>query len=235
MNYSKNLKIKFNSKTLVFLIIVSASSNRINAQAMEWPVSYPRMVNNAPVVRGIIVLKKNSTRYRTYDSLNGFIKLLPYWPSFGSYMPILPYGDKWELKSVINVEIQDIAYIRIEKIYKYSFDSSARYTDFVNIDSLHLWRLIGRKNEVSLYDNMLGDMNSLFLKRMVLVSGNQPITVFTWASYNKHFGNIRQLLLNFIKRRYKIKLPETDFKSNMDLINVILDQENIHLKKSKIA
>jgi hypothetical protein len=180
------------------------SSLLIHAQERKWPVRYgTRMDNGAPVKEGYIVLKNN-------DTLRGFIKVLPITDSY----PVLDTGDN----QVRDIYVKDISVMRL-----YDHSPEGPYNDFFNLNYKHfLWRLIGKKGDVSMYDDQLRSgilQITIFTptKRMKLYSK------WTWFICN---SNMDKMLVRFINRHYKVQFSEDDFKSTSDMFDYILDRES---------
>jgi hypothetical protein len=189
-------------KLLFFLILFSTC---IWAQERKWPVQYGNRLNNsAPIWEGLIVLKNN-------DTLKGFIKLL----LFTSAYPILDTGTN----KVQDVNINDISLMRL-----YAHSPDGPFTDFINMN-YHpiLWRLLGRKNKIAIYDNAL---KSGIIK-MILVNPNKRIWLYNGFTWFFNGGNMNHLLIRFINKRYKTSFKEKDFRATQDMIQYILDKEDI--------
>jgi hypothetical protein len=66
-----------------------------------------------------------------------------------------------------------------------------------------------------------------FNDNMFLVDGEHWINIYHGATGFWERKNIsNKLILEFINKRYKLNLHQSDFKSGMDMIDFILDKEN---------
>jgi hypothetical protein len=183
------------------------SSLLIHAQERKWPVQYrTRMDNGAPIKEGYIVLKNE-------DTLRGFIKVLPITNSY----PILDTGNN----QLCDIDVKDISMMRL-----YDISTAGPYNDFFNLGYKHfLWRLIGKKGDISMYDD---ELKSGILQ-ITIFTPTKKIRLYskwTWFIYN---SNIDRMLVHFINRRYKVRVSEDDFKSTSDMYQYILDKESAFL------
>lgn len=188
-------------KTRSVLFFLTLFSNGMHAQERTWPIQYrTRIDKGAPIKEGFIVRNNN-------DTLKGFIKLLP----ISNYYPVLDTGTN----IVKDVYFNDIILMRV-------FDHSTEgpFTDFVNLHYKQtLWRVLGKKNNVSICDMAL-QMSS----KTILFTPNKRIKIFgVWASFWHGEDN---LLIKFMNKRYKTTLKDEDFKATQDMIDYILDKEN---------
>jgi hypothetical protein len=150
---------------------------------------------------------------RNNDTLKGYIKLLPITSSY----PILDTGTN----KVKDVYFNDISLMRVNAHLPYGYGV---FTDFVNLNYRHfLWRLIGKKNKVAIYDNVL---KSGIIK-MILVIPNKRIWLYSGLTWFFHNGKMDYLLIRFINKRYKTSFKEEDFRATKDMIQFILDREDI--------
>ena len=165
----------------------------------------------APVDRGLIVTLKN-------DTLVGLVKLL-YYP-YEHHIPILPSGKKGD-SAVANIKRKDIRFIRT-----YSDTTQKQFTDYVNVGFDGLWRCLGMKNNVGLFDNYdnMGNGQKYAEKRMLLVTPKQKLLLYD--SFQILFHSRYSYLLKFINKRYSKHFKKQDFENERAEINYILDKEN---------
>jgi len=153
--------------------------------------------------------------------LRGTIKLLPFW----GFYPILPTG-KILASDVIKIQTSNINYIRVYNVEGNSFNRRNNFTDFININHAGiLWRLIAKKNDISIYDDELWGSNTLGAK-MILIAYKEITKIYSKAAPDPYVKPIYPLLLKFINNRYKTSFTKKDFKTNDDLLDYILDKES---------
>jgi hypothetical protein len=161
------------------------------------------MENDAPIREGYIALENG-------DTLKGFIELFP----FGFSYPVLDTGNG----KLTDTYFKDITSMRI-----FAKSPYGPYIDFFNLHYKHyLWRLDGKRNAVALYDNVL---NNGILK-MILLTPDSRIKLYsamTWLLLN---GKMDNLLIRFIRKRYKITLKADEFDGTKGLFDYILDRES---------
>jgi hypothetical protein len=173
--------------------------------------------NIRPVEKGFVALKNN-------DTIFGLIKI-----NFTIPLPVLPNGKK-AAGDIIRYDGHEINYFRV---YNDSVTNTQCYLDFVPLpipynscQALHIWRLLGKKNDISIFDLFAYGYNNpnkiAYLYKTILFSKNNYIKLYTWYP----FRGIRGSLERFINRRYKTSVHKKDFKTIREMINYILDKEN---------
>lgn len=95
--------------------------------------------------------------------------------------------------------------------------------EYKRVDESHLYRLIAEKNNFQIFDDDL--CMGWFRHEMILITPRAKTSLYTYADYHIHFGNIRPLLLKFIKKRYNPSPVKSDFMTVNDILNFILDHE----------
>ena len=162
------------------------------------------------------ILKKNG------DTLKGYIKMVINYDR-GQTMndvPLLPFNERGE-NDIIRVALDDIDYVRL----KSPRDSTT--TDYMPIHGL-MWRLEGRKGQVSMCSIILGEnySKSAWSEEWLLVIGNKlvdiPLTAGNSGVWHPNFA----YLLQFINKRYGENFDKKHFKGKQDMVNYILDREN---------
>ena len=87
-----------------------------------------------------------------------------------------------------------------------------------------LYRLVAQKGNVAIYDLQPDDfkLNNLGAP-MLLVTPKRSIRKIYGGFW---FANKHKLILKFINKRFHQSFKESDFKTEMDMIDYILDEEN---------
>ncbi len=214
---------------LSVILVVAGCSPSFTSLQKSWPVQNNsgrghEFYITASVEKGQIFTIKN-------DTLKGNIKLLPQSPDFYSYILILPENKKDE-KDIIKVETRNIQYIIVD--HGSFYDTS--FTEFMNLDDGYLWRLLAKKDSVSVFDRVdLPSSNystltpyyySHYGHKMILVKNNTKIILFSSLPAATHKNNIRPLLIKFINKRYSKSYSLKYFKDVPNMFDYILLEEN---------
>jgi hypothetical protein len=176
----------------------------LSAQERKWPIRYSKRIDNgAPIKEGLIVLRNS-------DSLKGIIKLLPFALSY----PLLDTTTN----KILDIYVRDISLMRI-----YHTTPDGPFSDFISLNYKHfLWRLLGKRNNVAIYDN---ELNGGILK-LLLVTPVKRMWLYNNMTWFFH-ANMDYLLIRFINNRYQTSLKEEDFRATQDMIQYILDKEDV--------
>jgi hypothetical protein len=209
----------FINVTCIFLVFIADAQPSLQS---NWPLrsaAYERgstSYNNAPVLKGFILMKNG-------DTLKGKIKLIISTgkPPSRYAFPFLQDGKNGA---------DDIQYIGVNSVnYFRVFNDSVNntFTDIVNVDN-RFWRLLGKKNRVAVYEETISTSMFLFNRdgRVMFVSENKPVIITSSFSTMLHGWHIYPAIINFINKRYHKSFKENDFKTGMDMIDYILNNEN---------
>lgn len=177
----------------------------------SWPRAY--YPNYHEPVKGAFIVMSGQK-----DTLKGYVKFLK-----RSYYAVIPIGSKWSQESIINVEVESIQFM---KVFENSIGDTNHFSAWERLGKgrRNLWRLIGKKDGVRVYDWAYFDGS--LPTRMLLVTPHGQVYIYHCAAIAMHFGHRRSLLLKFIRRRYKVAVRKRDFAAESDLVNYILDKEN---------
>lgn len=153
---------------------------------------------------------------RHTDTLKGYIFL-----SDRPFFQFYPLPHTLDVR-YLNIQWDSVGYM---KLYDDSINCKAHFRILERIDDKGLWRLVGKKSKVSIYDGAL--VKGACPGSMLLVTPDATVKIFHWANYFiLHFGHARPLVLKFINHRYAVRLHEKDFTSKQEMIDYILNKEN---------
>ncbi len=203
------------------------SNHRVVHRGLFLPQGYV----GGTVLRGYVVLKKK-------DSVSGLIRY-----NGTNLVQVLPDGERMAPENIQSFSYYDIQYFRV------CDDLAAPrtcYTDYVffppafkvrgNLTlSDKLWRQLGKKGNVGVYDDLtyfsnystrpsfeIYDARKARIYNMFLLTGNGVSLIYRSPS----FWGITGSLLKFINRRYHAHFHRDDFKTARSMIDYILDQES---------
>jgi hypothetical protein len=216
---------------------------------------YISSYNDAPAWEGTIVTQSNDTvcgliKFRYYSlphhkpqwqemiplHITYYSKLITnntkeidsiYHKNRGSLVAILGQGNY--SKDVIKIYTQNISCI-IFNIKSPFINSDS--TEYVNVDGNNLWRLIARRDKVSIYDVYDGiEKNpTKYFAKMVLATPNEIIKIYnSFPLIKNHLNSI----LRFINHRYNQHFKKKNFKTVHQMLDYILDKENERLKNEQ--
>lgn len=187
------------------VLFLAAFSFCCQAQEIKWPVRETfRRHYNAPVP-GYAVTKNG-------DTARGFIRL----------QVLGEYYDVWDTatNTIRNLYYQIVAFMRI-----YKTGPDGLFTDYFNLSyKRRIWRLLAKKNDVCLYDDILRGGPP----HIILVTPSARIKLYTGMRWFLHNGTMSNpgLLIHFINKRYKTSLAKDHFTSMEAIYDYILTKEN---------
>ena len=246
----------------------------VQAQIKEWPAINGRdgarghnlRYMQSPVMKGFIVFNKKNIPYpfrdsvadsiiKNIDTLNGIIKLFDLDNGI-RLCYIVPYqllgGEPNSEHEILMIPYANIDFVRV---FKDSLKNS--YIDFVsfrNKGKSDLWRLIGKNEVASIYDDnartfdntpsnlhgfrkfIVGVPDNLFIDpysnhytagQIMLVKNNKKELLL---SENWTFS-IRRSITNYINKKYNQSFSIEKFKTIGDMLNYILNKEKEMVEK----
>lgn len=162
------------------------------------------------------ILKKDG------DTLKGYIKMIINYDRGQTIndVPLLPFNGRGE-NDIIRVGLDSIDYVRLKS------PRNNTTTDYMPIHGA-MWRLEGRKDQVSVCSIILGEnySKSAWSEEWLLVVGNKLVDIPLNASNSGVWHPHYAYLLQFINKRYGEKFDKSHFKGKQDMIDYILDREN---------
>ena len=210
---------KYRYVTSLILALIGFGGGRAYEQQTrpdDWPVTlgrhwlYSPMYNDTRVQKGYIVLKSG-------DTLRGHMKVLPYSHGIFTAIPLLLPGGSttYDIRSVKRENISSI------RIYEDSSENKNDFTDFFNLGDNHaLWRLLARKNELSIYDDYSSCFGHPFGEEMIIAGNNKRIVIYKNTFYPE---DVLPAVLKFANKRYKAHFTANSFTDENALLNYILD------------
>lgn len=142
------------------------------------------------------------------------------------HIRILPRG-KTSAKDIIDFDENKITRVRI---FDDSLKSSEWHLDFFNLSKQYClknyWRLLGRKNDVAIYDDFTFEHTStpyISGGTMILTHGKECIKIYHYGDF---FTYRKPVVKDFINKRYHQHFKTKDFKNVVEEIDYILDKEN---------
>ncbi|MBA4196507.1 MAG: hypothetical protein C0459_03030 [Chitinophaga sp.] len=222
------------TKWLIFLlIVVQAKSQQSSLPPTEWQDSffcknYRGVYTCVPSCYGNIVKNNGDTIQNSYMRVWGNNTLV-----YNSKYPNYP----------INISNSDIKFIYTTQ--KEIFGNNR--TELVHLPYFKtnwlFWRVIRSKDNITIYDLVCKNtFTSLFSYKMILKVKNKYIiklcgypkgVLGTIAYFLRKDDNqySHDMLLKLIHLRYHLNLSKSDFKNNIDIIDLILSKENEKLNK----
>jgi len=99
------------------------------------------------------------------------------------------------------------------------------YMEMSSVYGSTLLRLIRQKGEARIYDYSYDTNPSVFGSPMLLVvDKNKPLKIYGNSLWPRK--NTKNLILKFVNTRYHQSFKQNDFKTEMDMLDYILDREN---------
>jgi len=219
----------------IILFVLFDSSFQSKCQGVNWPpvewrdtIAVPPYYHRPPhqTLRGYILFMNG-------DSATGMIRI-PY----NSSNFILLTTNEFQAK---RFRVKSARYI-----HEYVPSLGRDYADLFTFDINHMrnrfWRLIKKKDSISIYDKSTGIFTdrrmsennisaSLFNEQMVMMVGSNPIKIYGKFRTGAIFGlnkknKSESLIVKFINSRYQQNFTIQDFKSGMGMIDYILDHES---------
>jgi hypothetical protein len=174
-------------------------------------------------LNGYIVLVKG-------DTVRGYFSIRSQY-SYTTFNYCLFWGSQNPVP--IKIATKDIKYIRAD------IESLGRHYAEIIVHKKGYWRVIKEKGGIIIYDGSAGIFSDKplyhivncskyeFNDNMFLVDGEHWINIYHNAGGFWEGRNIsNKLILEFINKRYKLNLNQSDFKSGMEMVDFILDREN---------
>lgn len=140
--------------------------------------------------------------------------------------------------------------IRSIRVAAASFGSA--FTDIFTLPVDHpknaFWRLIAKKEKVAIYDRSMGIFShesrqaiskksrgynmsaDEFNENMYMISNGEVIKIYGTFAFHRHRDPPEELILKFIKERFRQSFEPTDFKTRMEMIDFVLQAENNRLQ-----
>ena len=164
----------------------------------------------APVCIGNLILKKGDTLRNCYMRI---------WPRY-TWVQV-PSG--FNKNIIFNLDIKLIQTDR--PIF------GRTNSEFIHLDTINhydFWRLIKKQGVAAIYDRVEKEtFTRLFSWKMVLMVGNRrPIWIYRIGPFSNDQYRHTRKLLSFINKHYHQHFDSGHFKSEWEMIDYILDQEN---------